>query len=149
MLPPGSLNELYYPMTADVYYSTQKQNDFGEIERSWQKDRTIKCSAIKERPDSKIRPALHSEKFLEYDFRINMRTDSDVQTSSDDIVYPVTEILISNIRDSLGNPVWNEIKNKETNFEIEAIEPMFNELHNLNGYRMLIARSDRQVKTNV
>jgi hypothetical protein len=149
MLPPGSLDDLYYPMTADVYYSVQDENDFGELKRTWVKDRTIKCSAIKERPDSKIRPTLTVESTVHYDFRINMRCKSNVQMSSDETAFPITEILISNFRDSLGNQVWFEQREKPTNFEVSTIEPMFDDLHNVAGYRTLLIRSQRQVKINV
>jgi hypothetical protein len=149
VLPVGNLDGLYYPMTADVYYATSSQDAFGEFDKKWQKDRTIKCSAIKERPDSKIRPALVTEKFLQYDFRINMRTNENIQLGSDDNIYPITDILIRNIKDSSGTIVWDEYYNENTSFEIQAAEPMFNELHNLAGYRILMVRSDRQVKIYV
>ena len=54
MLSLGNLSAIMYPMSADIYYSTETQNDIGEIVSSWSKDRSIKCSAIKERPFSKI-----------------------------------------------------------------------------------------------
>jgi hypothetical protein len=145
----GNLDGLYYPMTADIYYATSIQDAFGEFDKKWQKDRTVKCSAIKERPDSKIRPALVTEKFLQYDFRINMRTNENIQLGSDDNIYPITDILIRNIKDPSGTIVWDEYYNDNTSFEIQAAEPMFNELHNLNGYRILLVRSDRQVKIYV
>jgi hypothetical protein len=149
MLPVGNLDNLYYPMTADIYYSKTQQDDFGEFDRTWQKDRTIQCSAIKERPDSKIRPALETDKFLQYDFRINMRTNDNIQKSSTDVLYPITEILVRNLKDPAGNLVWDEYYNENTSFEIQAAEPMFNDLHVLAGYRILLVRSDRQVKIYV
>jgi hypothetical protein len=149
MLPVGNLENLYYPMTADIYYSATHQDEFGEFDRTWQKDRTIYCSAIKERPDSKIRPALETQKFLQYDFRINMRTSENIQKGIDDNIHPITDILIRNIKDPSGELVWDEYYNENTSFEIQAAEPMFNELHNLTGYRILLVRSDRQVKIYV
>jgi hypothetical protein len=149
MLPVGNLDNLYYPMTADIYYAQSSQSEFGEFEKTWQKDRTVFCSAIKERPDSKIRPALETEKFLQYDFRINMRTNEDIQRGSDDNFYPITDVLVRNIKDPAGNLVWEEYYNENTSFEIQAAEPMFNEMHILSGYRILLVRSDRQVKIYV
>jgi hypothetical protein len=149
MMPVGNLDNLYYPMTADIYYARSHQNDFGEFEKTWQKDKTVFCSAIKERPDSKIRPALETEKFLQYDFRINMRTNDNIQKSSNDDYYPITDILIRNIKDPAGNLVWEEYYNENTSFEIQSAEPMFNDLHVLAGYRILLVRSDRQVRIYV
>jgi hypothetical protein len=149
MMPVGNLDNLYYPMTADIYYARSHQNDFGEFEKTWQKDKTVFCSAIKERPDSKIRPALETEKFLQYGFRINMRTNDNIQKSSNDDYYPITDILIRNIKDPAGNLVWEEYYNENTSFEIQSAEPMFNDLHVLAGYRILLVRSDRQVRIYV
>jgi len=149
MLPVGTLNNMYYPMTADVYYSTTEQTELGEFNKVWYKDRTVACSAIKERPDSKIRPALETQKFIQYDFRINMRTPENIQKATDDKIYTIGNILIRNIKDSAGNMVWDEFNNENTSFEIQAAEPMFNEFHNVEGFRVLLVRSDRQVKINV
>jgi hypothetical protein len=149
MLPLGGLNDLYYPMTADVFYSIQERNDFGEVKRTWIKDRTIKCSAIKERPDSKIRPTLTVDKIIDYDFRINMRTVEDVLVSSDETIYGITEVLVSNFRDSSGTPVWVEVGSKNTNFFVSTIEPMFDDLHNVAGYRTLLIRSQKQESLSV
>lgn len=140
---------MYYPMTADLYYATTEQTELGEFNKVWYKDRTVPCSAIKERPDSKIRPALETQKFIQYDFRINMRTPENLQKSSTDEFYPITDILIRNIKDPQGNLVWEEYNNDNSSFEIQSAEPMFNDVHVLSGYRVLLVRSDRQVKIYV
>lgn len=145
MLPVGNLNNLYYPMTADIYYATNSQNNFGEMESSWYKDRTINCSAIKENPQSQMRTSLTSERFLEYDIKINMRTNENIFKSIDGTHYRPTDILISNIKDPFGSIAWMENDIDATNFEVDTVEPMFDEIHNVAGYRILLRRSDLQV----
>lgn len=145
MLPQGSLNNLFYPMTADIYYASKSQNEFGEMRRSWCHDRSINCSAIKENPESSMRTALTSEKFLEYDIKINMRTNENIYKSLDGTHYRPTDIIISNIQDPFGSIAWAETDTKPTNFEIDIIEPMYDPLHNVAGYRILLRRSDEQV----
>lgn len=138
----GGMNELFYPMSADVYYATQTQNDFGEIVRSWDMDRTIKCSAVK--------PILRNPNFvypstsLEYDITINFRTNEDIQVSSDNSVYRVTDIIISNIRDTAGNIIWKEDANNPTIFEINAVEPMFDISSVVMGHKIMCVRADNQ-----
>lgn len=141
----GSLDDLYYPMTADVYYSTQVQNDFGEIQRTWQKDREIQCSAIKDKPNSNVGQAFNTEKFSEYDIRVALRTKDNLYASESGTLYRPTEILITNIKDPSGNVVWKESQLEPTEFEVENIEPLYNEYHNLSGYRVLLCRSNLQV----
>jgi len=145
MLPQGNLNGLFYPMTADIYYATKSQNDFGELQRSWTMDRSINCSAIKENPESQMRTQLTSEKFLEYDVKINMRTNENIYKSLDGTHYRPTDILVRNIKDPFGSIAWTETDTEPTNFEIDTIEPMFDAVHNIMGYRILLRRSDLQV----
>lgn len=145
MLPVGNLNSLYYPMTADVYYSTGTQNSFGEFDQSWYRDRAVSCSIIKENPESQMRAALQSQKFLEYDLKASMRTNENIQKSVDGTYYNPSQILISNIKDPFGTIAWAENSIKPTQFEIEIIEPMYDEVHNVGGFRILLRRSDLQV----
>ena len=145
MLPQGSLNNLFYPMTADIYYALKTQNALGEFTRSWSKDRTINCSAIKENPQSQMRTQLTSEKFIEYDIKVNMRTNENIYKSLDGTHYRPTDIMISNIKDPFGSIAWSESNTTGTNFEIDTIEPMYDPLHNVAGYRVLLRRSDLQV----
>lgn len=145
MLPIGNLNNLYYPMTADIYYTSGTQNSFGEFDSSWSKDRSVNCSVIKENPQSQMRTALESQKFLEYDLRINMRTNENVQKSVDGTYYKPSDILITNIKDPFGTIAWAENSINPTQFEIDIIEPMYDEVHNVAGFRILLRRSDLQV----
>ena len=144
MLPAGNLSDLMYPMTADVYYSTETQNDLGSIVSSWQKDRTIRCSAIKERPSTVVSDAIEAQKFLDYAPRLDFRTDQDVSVSEDGTRYMPTEIIITNIKDPSGTEVWLELSGDPMEFELRNIEPMFDPLHNLFGFRVLLIRSEEQ-----
>lgn len=145
MLPIGNFNNLYYPMTADIYYATKTQNSLGEMEREWYKDRSINCSAIKENPSSEADQSLKSNKFLEYDIKVNMRTNENIFKSVDGTHYYIPDIIVSNIKDPFGSITWAENDLDSTSFEIEIIEPMFDEFHNVNGYRILLKRSSLQV----
>lgn len=146
MLPAvGNLIGLFYPMTADIYYATKSQNAFGEVEREWYKDRSINCSAIKENPESQMRTALTTEKFLEYDIKVNMRTNENIFKSVDGTHYKPTDILVSNIQDPFGSIAWMENDIDATSFEVNNVEPMYDEIHNVAGYRVLLRRSDLQV----
>lgn len=139
----NGINSLFYPMTADIYYATQSQNDFGEIQRSWEFDRTIKCSAI--------RPTLRNANFveiqpnIEYDILINFRTSEDIQTSKNLNVYKVTDIIIKNIKDTSGTVVWKEDTSNSTVFEIRSIEPLLDISSKIMGYKAVCMRSDNQV----
>jgi DNA-binding ferritin-like protein len=144
MLPSGDLSDMMYPMTADIYYAAAEQSDFGEMVNQWTMDKVVACSAIKERPDSSTVNAMLSEKFIEYNYRINFRTANDILKSSDGTSYAVTDILITNIKDPSGKLVWFEMLDAPTVFEIGNVEPMFDAFHNFFGYRILLRRADDQ-----
>lgn len=146
MLPVGTMSSMMYPMIADIYYPTVEQNAIGEMERTWRFDRQIRCSAIKERPSSRMANAMQAQRFIEYDFSLDFRTDEDILISSDDEVYAVSDVVLTNIRDSAGTLVWFEKTNYPTSFEVRNIEPMFDPFHNLFGYRIYLKRSDAQVE---
>ena len=140
----SGINELFYPMTADIYYATKEQNDFGEIIKTWEKDRSVNCSAIKQNPNSRTPNYVNPSTNLEYDIVINFRTNEDIQISSQDEDYKVTDILITNIKDANGNVIWKEDRNSPTVFEIRAIEPMMDILSNIMGYRIHCVRTETQ-----
>lgn len=143
MFPRSGFNDLLYPMTADVYYATESQNDFGEIIKDWVKDRTIQCSVSKRSP-TRISNVVENGKFIEYDTDIHFRTAEDILTSTDDNIYHITDIFIKDIKDSKGLLIWKESEYEGTVFEIRAIEPMLNMFSVLDSYRINLMRSDQQ-----
>lgn len=144
MLPNGNLSDIMYPMTADVYYSTETQNDLGSMTSLWEKDKTVRCSAIKERPSSAIDNAIEDQKFIEYTPKLDFRTDNEILMSSDGTRYMPTEVIITNIKDPSGREVWSEPSGDSTEFELGNAEPMFDPMHNFFGYRILLQRSEEQ-----
>lgn len=145
MLPVDSVSDLFYPMTADIYYASETQGDLGNIVKSWNLDRTISCSAIKERAEYNAKYSVTAEKFVQFREKINFRSAENILESRTGELYRPTDVMIKNIRDPEGNLVWLESSYRNTTFEIESIEPMFNDLHVLAGYRALLARSDAQL----
>jgi hypothetical protein len=139
-----AMNDLLYPMSADIYYSEQSQNDIGEVTKSWKKDRSIKCSAIKNNPTSRTPDYVNVSINLEYDLIVRFRTNEDIQISSDDQSYRITDILITNICDKFGNVMWKEDRENATIFEIRSIEPMIDISGLIIGYRIHSVRSDNQ-----
>lgn len=145
MLPVENIADIFYPMTAEVYYSSQTQGPLGNMVKQWQYDRTIVCSAIKERAEYNARYSVASEKMLEFHVKINMRTPVNLLIGTDGVLHRPTDILVTKIKDPNGTLVWSETSTEDTYFEMESLEPMFDENHVLAGYRALLARSDEQI----
>ena len=92
-----------------------------------------------------MRTQLTTEKFIEFDLKINMRTNENIYKSLDGTHYRPTDILVRNIKDPFGSIAWAETDTEPTNFELDTIEPTFDPVHNVAGYRFLLRRSDLQV----
>lgn len=140
---------LFYPMTADVYYSTMTQDDLGQMVKSWRFDRTVKCSAIKERAEYNAKNSVSAEKLLAYVVRINFRCPENILMDRAGQLRRPTDALVAKIKDPAGNYVWSETPTTDTTFEIESIEPLFDENHVLGGYRALLSRSQDQERNYV
>lgn len=149
MMLSGGNAKLFYPMTADVYYAVSAQDDMGRMVKTWRFDRRIACSAIKERAEYNARNQVQADKFLSYTLNINFRTQENLIRESNGVMHRPTDVLISNILDPSGTPVWEEDADDLTTFEIQSMEPMFDETHTLAGYRALLSRSGNQVENDV
>jgi hypothetical protein len=149
MLLKSNFNDLLFAMSADLYYSENEQNDFGEMSRVWRYDRSIKCSAITALSDKTLSPELKPSEFLTLSNNLYFRTDTDVrieefdQLDQEPTIHPITEILITNIRDNVGNNAYPDFLGT-TKFEVVTIVPTFNEFQAKNFFRVYIQRSQDQ-----
>lgn len=149
MLPNSDFGDLLFAMKADLYYADNEQNDFGEMNKIWRFDREIRCSAITSLADKTLMPELKASEFLTLSNNLYFRTDTDVriedtdQLDQDPTIHPITEILITNIRDNVGNNSYPDYLGT-TKYEVVTIVPTFNEFQARNFFRVYIQRSQDQ-----
>lgn len=147
MLPVSNIHDIFYPMTAELYYGESKQNALGIIEKSWVYDRTIKCSIISAMSDKTITGEIkNTSSTFKYDSEVVLRTNSDIQEKKNGTIYPITEILITNIKDPSGKLVWREKNDKGSQFELKTFVPSYNYAHNVEFYRGYLSRSTKQAE---
>jgi hypothetical protein len=146
MLPFNCLDATVYPLSADLYYGLAYQDDFGKITRTWYLDRTIKCSAISDQIDEGA--ALTPDIMMKFKDNIKLRTPEDIRVASDSAKYPLTEILITNIRNSDGIVIWKEygedFANIPTVFEVQSTVPSLDPFQNVDHYYVYLGRSQNQ-----
>jgi hypothetical protein len=46
IISSSTLDDMLFPMTADIYYATTAQQDYGNVSKTWVFDRTVDCSVI-------------------------------------------------------------------------------------------------------
>lgn len=138
-------------MSIDFYYSTETQDKYGKEVKNWQFGQTlIGYAQVLGSVDVK---ALKAGMFFEYHDKLIGRTKKNPTVSLEGIDYPITSILATNITDlHSGNQLYVENSGdcfgKSTVYDIFAIEPYVNPWNEIEYYKILFNRSDRQGLTD-
>jgi len=135
-----------FPMQGSVYYPIVEQGDFGAIKKHWVIDKQFACifssggTAFKE----EIKPNVS----ITQNSILIGRVKSDLRISSHDDKNPLTNILITDIKDKDGNIVYMETSGprsgKGTLFEVATYEPFVGPFGTVEFYRIVIRRSENQ-----
>lgn len=152
MLFNSSLDDILYPMTADIYFADESQADYGNIVRNWKFDRTVSCSAITGLSGRNLNGELSvKDRIIEYNSSIYFRTNEDIRKDSGNKYHPINAIAITNIRDANGDPTWINTENLKTKaetvktkYEVKTVVPSFDMFHNIGMYRVFLSRSGNQ-----
>lgn len=137
-----------FSMNMDVYYATESQDKFGKEIKEWTLDRTV--AGYAEILGAVDRDGLKSSQFFEYEGKLIGRTKIDPRTSLQGINYPITSIIITNIVDAktgieFYTESYGDRSGESTIFEIMAVEPYVNPWNEIEYYKILFNRSDKQV----
>lgn len=140
------LTDYMFPMQGSVYYPIVDQGDFGAIKKHWVIDKQFACifssggTAFKE----EVKPNIS----ITQNSILVGRVKSDLRVSSRDAKNPLTNILITDIKDKDGNIIYMETSGprsgKGTLFEVATYEPFFGPFGTIDFYRIVIRRSENQ-----
>lgn len=141
--------DFMFPMRAEVYYPDVEQSAYGNVTKTWKLDRQFACNfapagtAFKE----EVSPNVD----ISQDSLLMGRARQDLRISSLNDPNSVTNIVISNITDNAGNPIYTETsgprKGKSTIFEIATIQPFSNPFGKVEYYKIILRRSENQGTT--
>lgn len=141
--------DFMFPMRAEVYYPDVEQSAYGNVTKTWKLDRQFACNfapagtAFKE----EVSPNVD----ISQDSLLMGRARQDLRISSLNDSSSVTNIVISNITDNAGNPIYTETsgprKGKSTIFEIATIQPFSNPFGKIEYYKIILRRSENQGTT--
>jgi hypothetical protein len=139
--------DFIYPLLADVYYPIVDQTiGYGNVSKRWVLDRSIACSfasaSLKAKED--VRPEVN----ITIDNSIVGRTRSDVTQSKRGDLVSITNILVTNIRDALGNVIFNESSGpragRSTVFEVATMNPSVGPFGGTEFFKLVLRRSENQ-----
>jgi hypothetical protein len=135
-------------MHLDLYYADEEQDKYGREVKTWIYDRTTR--GYVEILGAVVEQALKAGQFFEYRDKLVGRTKIDPRISSDGSQHAITSMLITNIRDAKSDTEFytestGERSGKSTLYEVLAVEPYVNPWNEIEYYKILFNRSDRQV----
>lgn len=138
--------DFIYPLLADVYYPIVEQGAYGNVSKQWILDKTIACSFSSGGSSNKeeVKPNVNITK----EVILVGRTRKDVRFSKQENRNAITNVILTNIRDASGNPVYIETSGpragKSTIFEIASQDPTVGPFGSVEYYKLVIRRSENQ-----
>ena len=136
----------FLPLKADIYYSTPTQNTFGQVEKTWAFNQTIRCamSMSSNYKDQQIQP----DQFFWVQDILGGRTLVDPRVDSLGANHAMTDVLVTNIRNDKEVEIYVETAGLRdglsTVFEVGGVLPHNGPFGEVDYYKMVIKRSDLQ-----
>jgi hypothetical protein len=138
--------DVVFPMTAEIFYPNVEQGAYGNVKKQWIHNKTIACyfASFARPAQEDIVPNIS----ITRDLVLVGRVRSDIRISAQETGQSFTNIVVSNIKDNLGNSLYMETSgvraNKATIFEIASQEPIIGPFGNVEYYKVVIRRSENQ-----
>ena len=138
--------DIFYPLLADIYYPGIEQSPYGNVVKEWMLDATIACSF--NAPSSKTMQQVNPEPSIVVDGMLIGRTRNDIRISSQMAKNSITNVVVTNIRDKHGVPIYVETSGprsgKSTIFEIATNDPIVGAFGSTEYYKVILKRSENQ-----
>lgn len=135
-----------FPLTADIFYASVDQAAYGNLQKTWILDKTVACSFAS--PNQSAKENIKTEYNITTDLVIIGRVKEDLRVSGRGENNSVTNIVISNIKNSAGDEVYTETSGpragKSTIFEVAAAEPFLGPFADIEYYSITLRRSENQ-----
>lgn len=141
----------FFQMDCDVYYATESQDKYGKIEKKWQFDMVEQCSFYTLGDESNNENfTFDDKKFYRLETMLFGRVRTDIRQASDGKYYPLSHILITNIRGANCNDqvffyeTNGGYEGKPTIFEIKMVQPFIGPFGSIEYFKIQLERSDTQ-----
>lgn len=141
----------FFQMKCDVYYATESQDKYGKVQKKWVYDMTEDCSFYTLGDTSNDDNFTYDDKkFYRMETMLYGRVKTDIRKTSSGLFYPLSHILITNIR---GGNCNDEVFFYETNgdyvgkptiFEIKMVQPFIGPFSTVEYFKIQLERSDTQ-----
>jgi len=122
------------------------QNEFGEAEKVWQRDRTELESYFNVMGTVNLQD-LKADTSFEYKKRLNgrFRFPSDPRVDFENNSHPISSILVTNIIDkNSGQQLHLDENSNPIIFDVMSVDPFINPFGKIEYYKILLERADDQ-----
>lgn len=142
----GGDTDFMFPMEAEVFYPIVDQGAYGDVKKTWVLDRSVSCSfsSVGAAGKEEVKPNVN----ITQDVLLIGRIKKDVRISSSNSRNSITNVIISNLKDSNCNPIYIETvgprAGKSTIFEIASQEPYVGPFGGIEYYNVVLRRSENQ-----
>ena len=148
----SSCGNVLFPMLCDVYYASETQDSYGRIEKRWSLDSTRFCNLYSIADNNQADKFAYDEKkFFNLETGVYGRIKTDVRQSEDGRFFPLSHILITNVR--IKNCDSEQLLMYETNggyqqtptiFEPRTVHPYMGPMGTIDFFQVKLDRSDTQ-----
>lgn len=143
---------MFFPMLADVYFSTSVQKPSGAMEDEWTLSGSIPCELKTGSFNTEMRYALQTyDEFFFIPTILYGRFDRDIQLLEDGTSKPFTELRVTNIRtrtcDDSSSALFTEDHDGTmvpVIYEIRSLSPFINPWGVAEHWKTQLIRSDNQ-----
>lgn len=147
----GNCSSLFFQMQCDIYYAVESQDEYGRVDKHWEFDMIEPCSFYTLGDQSNNNNfSYEDERFYKLETMLYGRFQSDPRKSASGLYYPLSHILVTNIRGATCNDevffieTNGEYEGKPTVFEIKTCQPFIGPFNTVEYYKIQLERSDHQ-----
>lgn len=135
-----------FPLSAEIFHPIVEQGSYGNVKKQWMFDRLIHVSIAA--PGTAMKEEVAPNVNITQEKILVGRCKTDLRISSEDGNNAITNIVITNIKDSNCNPIYVETSgarvNKSTIFEVASQEPFVGPFGGVEYYKIVLRRSENQ-----
>lgn len=147
-----SCNSILFPMLCDIYYASETQDSYGRMEKRWSLDSTRSCNLYSMADLNQAdKFGFDEKKFFNLETGVYGRIKTDIRKSEDGRFFPLSHILITNIRvktcdgyESLMYETDGGYDSSPTIFEPRTVHPYMGPWGRIDFYQVKLDRSDTQ-----
>jgi hypothetical protein len=144
------LTDFMYPMIADIYYPIIERDMYGTGLKTWVFDKSVVGNFTP--GGTALAEDIKAKVYAKNENMLIGRIKNDIRNSTGKDFAAITNILITNIRNSSETLIYQETSGersgKGTLYEIATYDPIVNPFGDIDYYKIILRRTENQGATD-